>query len=97
MDNDSIVDALTNPLGGVGAGNGNFTTGGIYSIDKTAPLTISSLRTDPIPTIAETVHFIVTFSEAVSGVDVSDFRLTTTDSLSGVSITGLSSYLINTP
>lgn len=91
LDNDSIVDALTNPLGGAGAGNGNFTTGGIYSIDKTAPLVISSLRTDPDPTIAETVHFKVTFSEAVSGVDVSDFRLITTDSLSGVSITGLSS------
>ncbi len=90
MDNDSIMDATVNPLGGVGAGNGNFTASGVYMIDKTAPTIISSLRTDPNPTISETVHFVMTFSEAVSGVDASDFRLTTTDGLSGVSITGLS-------
>lgn len=90
VDNDSIVDSLANPLGGPDAGNGNFTSGGIYIFDKTAPVIISSLRTDPNPTIADTLHFMLTFSEAVSGVDVSDLQLVTTDSLSGVSITGLS-------
>jgi len=34
-DNDSIVDAASNPLGGVGAGNGNFTTGETYVVNKT--------------------------------------------------------------
>ena len=90
MDNDSIIDATANPLGGVGAGNGNFTAGGVYTIDKTTPTIISSLRIDPNPTTADSVHFIVTFSEAVSGVDISDFVLTTTDSLSGASIASLS-------
>jgi hypothetical protein len=34
VDNDSILDAALNPLGGVGAGNGNFTTGDVYTINK---------------------------------------------------------------
>lgn len=36
VDNDSITDAATNPLGGPGAGNGNF-TGQVYVIDKDNP------------------------------------------------------------
>jgi hypothetical protein len=32
IDNDSIMDSATLPLGGVGAGNGSFTTGEVYSI-----------------------------------------------------------------
>ena len=36
IDNDTIVDTTANPLGGTGAGNGNF-TGQVYTIDKTAP------------------------------------------------------------
>ena len=35
MDDDSIRDATSNPLGGVGAGNGNFTSGEMYTITKT--------------------------------------------------------------
>jgi len=34
LDNDSIIDALGIPLGGAGAGNGNFTTGEEYTINK---------------------------------------------------------------
>jgi len=33
-DDDSIVDAANNPLGGVGLGNGNFITGETYDINK---------------------------------------------------------------
>jgi Tol biopolymer transport system component len=32
IDNDSIKDATNQPLGGAGAGNGNFTTGQVYNI-----------------------------------------------------------------
>jgi hypothetical protein len=32
IDNDSIKDALNQPLGGTGTGNGNFTTGQVYNI-----------------------------------------------------------------
>jgi hypothetical protein len=33
-DNDSIVDGFGNPLHGAGAGNGNFTSGEAYTVDK---------------------------------------------------------------
>jgi uncharacterized protein YkwD len=41
IDNDTILDAASNPLGGKGAGNGNFTTGQAYTINKT--LTLNSI------------------------------------------------------
>ena len=90
IDNDSILDTTANPLGGLGAGNGNYTAGGVYTVDKTAPTTLSILRVDSNPTTAESVRFAVTFSEAISGVDPGDFMLTTTDSLTGSSILDLS-------
>jgi hypothetical protein len=34
IDNDSIVDVTANPLGGIGAGNGSYTVGGVYTVDK---------------------------------------------------------------
>lgn len=37
IDNDSILDSFSIPLGGTGTGNGNFTSGEEYTIDKTAP------------------------------------------------------------
>lgn len=37
IDNDTILDAALNPLGGVGMNNGNFNNGETYTIDKTAP------------------------------------------------------------
>ena len=36
VDDDSITDGVGNPLGGAGAGNGNF-VGQVFTIDKTAP------------------------------------------------------------
>ena len=36
-DDDSIEDDLGNPLGGTGAGNGDFTAGAAYTVDKTPP------------------------------------------------------------
>lgn len=76
VDNDSIVDGVGNKLGGAGAGNGNF-TGETYTIDRTAPVVSSSTRDGASPTNAGTVSWTVTFSEPVSGVDGSDFALTT--------------------
>jgi len=34
VDDDSIVDSVSNPLGGAGAGNGNFTSGQSYTVNK---------------------------------------------------------------
>ncbi len=89
VDNDQITDGTGTPLGGPGAGNGNFTSGEFYTVSRTAPKVISSAASDPNPTNADAVHFTVTFSEAVSGVDAGDFGLTLTG-LSGVSITNVS-------
>ncbi|NQU29586.1 MAG: right-handed parallel beta-helix repeat-containing protein, partial [Anaerolineae bacterium] len=77
LDNDSILDNAGSPLGGIGAGNGNFNIGEIYTIDKTAPVVTGILRSAPNPTTADNVTFRVGFMEAVYGVDVSDFTLTT--------------------
>ena len=90
LDDDSIVDAARNPLGGGGAGNGTFTTGEFYTIDKSLVTTTSILRADPNPTVADTVHFTVTFSEAVIGVDASDFALATTGGITGAAVTEIS-------
>jgi hypothetical protein len=90
LDNDSIIDSSSNPLGGVGAGNGNFNTGGVYVIDKTLPTVTSITRADADPTENAEVKFNVTFSEAVTGVDGSDFTISTLGSISGVSISNVS-------
>ncbi len=34
VDNDSIIDSVGNPLGGIGGGNGNFNTGESYTVSK---------------------------------------------------------------
>ena len=77
IDDDSILYFGSNPLGGAGAGNGDFTSGRLYQIDKNNPIVTGIALADPNPTGAENVHFIVTFSEGVA-VDASDFALTTT-------------------
>ncbi|MEW6403776.1 MAG: Ig-like domain-containing protein, partial [Chloroflexota bacterium] len=87
VDDDSITDAARTPLGGPGAGNGAFTTGEAYTVDKSLPAAISILRTDPTPTAAGTVHFAVTFTEAVTGVDTNDFLLAVTGNIGGAVVT----------
>jgi hypothetical protein len=98
LDNDSIVDAQQFPLGGPGAGNGGFTNGEVYTLDRTAPRTTDSLLADPSPTIADSVRFAVNFSEPVTGVDGSDFVPAVTGSISGAAITAIngsgSSYMV---
>ncbi|MCL4275952.1 MAG: PD40 domain-containing protein [Anaerolineales bacterium] len=88
IDNDSIVNSVNLPLGGAGAGDGDFTSGETYTLDRGAPMVVSILRADPHPTSAALVHFTVTFSKPVSGVDGGDFTLTTSG-VSGALITGI--------
>ena len=85
VDNDSVQDGAGNPLGGAGAGNGNF-TGQTYTIDKTAPTVSTIARSNPASsaTNAASVQFAVTFSESVTGVGATDFSLSTT--VTGASI-----------
>ncbi len=92
-DNDTIKDILTDAaqahaLGGAGAGNGGFTSGEAYTIDRVAPAVESITRVGAVTTTGGTVNFEVTFSEAVTGVDVGDFALNTSG-VTGASITGV--------
>jgi hypothetical protein len=70
-----IVDGSNNAI------VGGFTTGETYNVspaDITPPSIVSLLRSSPATqnTTATTVVFAVSFSEAVSGVDATDFTLT---------------------
>jgi hypothetical protein len=89
LDNDSILDAINNPLGGVGVGNGSFSAGEFYTIDKSMPVVTGILRADSDPTTADLIGFRIGFSEAVTGVDAGDFILTTTGGITGVTITAI--------
>ena len=57
--------------------------------DLTPPSVLSITRANANPTSAASVNFTVTFSEAVTGVDTSDFRLTVSG-ISGASVTSVS-------
>jgi trimeric autotransporter adhesin len=88
-DDDTIVSGTSVPLGGAGAGNGNFTTGDVYAIDKTAPTVSSVVRVTSSPTNAASVQFTVTFSESVTGTSNSDFSPTAGGGVTGASVTGV--------
>ncbi len=67
-----------------------YDAGEAYTIDRTAPTVLSITYPITNPASANSVVFIVTFSENVTGVDVTDFSLTATGALSGASVTGVS-------
>ena len=78
---------------GQGSGNGDFITGEIYTIDKSVPSipnVTGILRADRSPTPAKFIDSYVTFSDAVTGVDPSDFTLTTTGSVNGAFVDNVS-------
>jgi len=89
VDDDSVRDAAGNALGGAGAGNGDYSAGEAYTIDKTPPAVSSIVRAGADPTGAASVDFTVTFTESVSGADAGDFALTAAG-VSGASVTGFS-------
>src|SRR6185295_19365002 len=59
QDDDSIVDAAGNKLGGTGAGNGSFNAGEAYTIAKNLPAVAVIRLTDQGITSADIVHFTV--------------------------------------
>ena len=88
VDDDSITDALSQPLGGTGTGNGDF-SGQTYTIDRIAPAVSSILRAGTDPTNAASVQWTVTFGEPVSGVGSGDFTLARGGGLTGGTITAV--------
>lgn len=94
-DNDSILSSLNIPLGGFGAANGNFSSGETYTLDRTAPTVLAIASTTNNPSNAPSVDFFVTFSEPVSGVELGDFSLFTTNSAAMTNISGSgASYIV---
>ncbi len=58
VDDDSIVDTSSTPLGGSGSGNGNF-TGQVYILDRTAPTTTITISpSDPSNSAGPSFSFI---------------------------------------
>ena len=76
-------------VGGIGASD-YLASAELYNPpDTIAPAVSSILRANANPTNAASVNFMVTFSVSVTGVDTSDFALTTTG-VTGASVTGIS-------
>ncbi|MBU0675046.1 MAG: lamin tail domain-containing protein [Proteobacteria bacterium] len=67
IDNDSVVNVLSNPLGGTGVNNGNF-TGQLYTVDRVAPTVTSVSATTAEGTyyIGDTINITVQFDESVT-------------------------------
>ena len=77
-DNDSIIDALNNPLGGAGNGNGNF-AGQQYNVDRTKPTVtgVTSVQasggTAGLFQAGDSLR--ITFDEDMTGVAASDVEI----------------------
>ena len=74
VDDDSIADGASLPLGGVGAGNGDYTSGQSYTIDRTGP-TVSISSTAPDPTETSPIPVTVTFNEWTNGFEEGDLTV----------------------
>jgi hypothetical protein len=86
VDDDSIQDAASNPLGGPGANNGSF-FGPTYLIDQVFPTILSINRAGgaPASTSSSSVDFTATFSKPVTGVGPLNFAIAAG---AGVQVTG---------
>jgi hypothetical protein len=89
IDRGILIPGINNNYAGNAPDIGMFES---ESAANPAPLVSSIVRADPNPTVAASVKFTVSFSEAVTGVDVvapfNDFALTTTG-IKGASITSV--------
>jgi hypothetical protein len=87
----TYTDAWTFTSSNVNYNNANGAVGSeIKAVgDTTSPVVNSAVRADADNTNASSVHFTVTFSEVVTGVDVASFNLSTTG-VTGASITNVS-------
>jgi CSLREA domain-containing protein len=93
-DDNSIVDSSNRPLGGAAAGDGNFTMGQVYTVDKTKPdVTVTGQADVTGPKATTVINFTVTFTEPVVGFSSSELTLSGTATGGGtvaeVSETGL--------
>jgi CSLREA domain-containing protein len=71
-DDDTIADAAGNKLGGTGTGNGNFTSGQTFTIDKTSP----TVDTFTVPSPATSLDIPITAFTASDTVGVTGYKIT---------------------
>jgi hypothetical protein len=80
IDNDTILDGVNHPLGGPGIGNGNFTAGQVYTVDKTAPQAGGLLAANIAAAGGTTHSFTLVFSDNLAidaaSFDNTDIRVT---------------------
>jgi hypothetical protein len=89
LDDDTILSvAESTPLGGAGTGNGDFTSGQVYTIDRTGPR-VTDIWENSFGN-GDYIELNVRFSKPVTGVDTTDFHLTTTGGITGESISWVS-------
>jgi MSHA biogenesis protein MshQ len=87
VDNDSIIDGSSRPLGGTGANNGDF-TGEVYTLVLSV-VSMNRASTDPAETGAS-VSWTVVFSGSVTGVNAADFTVVMSGGTAGASVTSVS-------
>ena len=75
--------------GNIGVTGTATTNGSVVVFDRTAPVVSSINRITASPTLTTAVQYTVAFTEAVTGVDATDFSFNTTNSLSGASVTSV--------
>ena len=74
VDNDSIVDSVLKPLGGIGVGPA-LTSSLVYTVDRTRPVLVSLQREESTnrETNADQLIFRATFNESIDHPSPSDF------------------------
>ncbi len=71
--------------------NGNKAQGSLTGNKDTVAPTVSTMTlADATPTSATTVHFEITFSEAVTNVAISDFQVVPSSGITGAAVTAVS-------
>jgi T5SS/PEP-CTERM-associated repeat protein len=61
----------------------------VLQIDTTPPSVVSITQTDPVSSNASVVHYKVSFSEAITGLIVPQFTLTTTGAVTGAGVASI--------
>ncbi len=85
IDRGLVIPGINDEFAGAGPD-----TGAVEFGYDPLPKVLSITRVDRNPTLDASVHFWVTFSEPVSGVDPGDFSLSITDLLDGARVTTVS-------
>ncbi len=83
-------DSSSTGINGNQSNNSALSAGAAYIFDLPTPTVLTSLRSNASPTTAASVNYIVSFSEPVTGVDISDFVLAKSSGVSGATVTGVS-------